>query len=49
MDAKDFRRAGLLVMLAILAVTAPDWLNPANQKASSYNAPWVYPALQPQN
>jgi hypothetical protein len=47
MDAKDLKRAGLLVMLAMLIGGAPQWLNPANQHASNYDAPWVYPALEP--
>jgi hypothetical protein len=43
----DLKRAGLLVMLAMLIATAPHWLNPANQHASNYDAPWVYPGLSP--
>lgn len=47
MNSKDLKRAGLLVMLAMLIGTAPQWLNPANQHVSNYDAPWVYPALSP--
>lgn len=49
MDIKDLKRAGLLVMLAMLIGSAPQWLNPANQRVSNYDAPWVYPALEPQS
>lgn len=49
MDSKDLKRAGLLVMLVMLVSTAPQWLNPANQHASTYDAPWVYPALSPES
>lgn len=47
MSIKDLKNAGLLVMLAFLAASAPQWLNPANQHESNYDAPWVYPALAP--
>lgn len=47
MSIKDLKKAGLLVMLAVLASNAPQWLNPANQHVSNYDAPWIYPSLSP--
>lgn len=47
MSGEDLKRAGLLVMLAMLVGSAPQWLNPANQHVSNYDAPWVYPSLSP--
>ncbi|MBX9690708.1 MAG: hypothetical protein K2X27_28595 [Candidatus Obscuribacterales bacterium] len=45
MSRQDLRKAGILVMLAMLIGTAPQWLNPANQHPSNYDAPWIYPGL----
>ncbi len=47
MTIKDLKRVGLLVMAAVLVGSAPQWLNPANQHVSNYDAPWVYPGLAP--
>ena len=47
MTSTDLKRAGILAMLALLIGTAPQWLNPANQHVSTYDAPWVYPGLNP--
>ena len=45
---KDLQRVYLAIMVVFLVGTAPHWLSPANQHASSYDAPWVYPGLEPQ-
>lgn len=47
MTSKDLKRVGLLAMAAILIGSAPTWLNPANNHVSNYDAPWVYPGLEP--
>ncbi|MBY0358109.1 MAG: hypothetical protein K2W82_08920 [Candidatus Obscuribacterales bacterium] len=49
MDRKDLKRAGFICMLILLTMSAPQWLNPANQSASTYEAPWIYPGLEPVN
>lgn len=48
MSSEDLKKAGFVVMLAMLISTAPQWLNPANQRLSNYDAPWIYPALSPE-
>jgi hypothetical protein len=47
MNTNDLKRAGLLAMLILLVGAAPQWLNPANQHVSNYDAPWIYPSLSP--
>jgi hypothetical protein len=47
MDKEDLRRAALLTMLVLLVYTAPQWLYPHQARASSYEAPWIYPGLEP--
>lgn len=46
MDMKDFKTAGLLTMLVMLVIYAPDWLN-RQPSESGYSAPWIYPSAQP--
>lgn len=46
MDAKDFKLAGVITMLVMLVVYAPDWLNHCQAK-SNYDAPWIYPGNSP--
>lgn len=47
MDRTDIKRIAMLAMLLLLALTAPHWLNPHQRQLSSYDAPWVYPGLNP--
>jgi hypothetical protein len=47
MDSGDLKKAAMLVMLLLLVLTAPRWLNPENRQVSNYDAPWVYPGLDP--
>jgi hypothetical protein len=50
LNAQDVKRAAMLVMLLMLVYTAPQWLlSPGQAKTSSYEAPWIYPGLEPQN
>lgn len=48
MDREDFKRAAMLIMLLVLAYTAPQWMQPGKAQQSNYDAPWVYPGLAPQ-
>lgn len=47
MTVKDLKVAWLAIMLCMLTMTAPEWLNPDSRHLSQYSAPWVYPGLQP--
>lgn len=46
-NRKDLKRVWLALMVLMLTMSAPQWLNPANKKVSSYDAPWIYPGLEP--
>ncbi|MBI4534315.1 MAG: hypothetical protein HY711_10265 [Candidatus Melainabacteria bacterium] len=43
----ELRTVWLGLMLAMLVVTSPTWLKSEAQVKASYDAPWVYPALNP--
>ncbi|HEY9791170.1 MAG TPA: hypothetical protein V6D22_12260 [Candidatus Obscuribacterales bacterium] len=47
MNKDDIRRATTLILLIVLAYTAPQWLAPGHARTSNYDAPWVYPGLAP--
>jgi hypothetical protein len=47
MERDGLRPVWIGVLLALLVVTAPNWLFSAEKK-SSYDAPWIYPADMPQ-
>ncbi len=42
-----FKKAWLGIALVVLAATSPSWLNPGAHISSGYDAPWVYPGLNP--
>ena len=44
---KSLKAVWLGLVLIALVGTSPSWLNPKTQKLSGYDAPWVYPALNP--
>lgn len=37
----------LSLMVALLAFTSPTWLKPGAQPPVGYDAPWIYPSLNP--
>ena len=37
----------MLVMLVLLVYTAPQWLSPSHLVSANYDAPWIYPGLDP--
>jgi hypothetical protein len=43
----ELKRVWFLVMVIALIITAPNWLNAKNQAKSAYDAPWIYPGLNP--
>jgi hypothetical protein len=47
MDKEDFRKAAMLIMLLLLVYTAPQWMAPGKAQTSAYEAPWIYPGLEP--
>jgi hypothetical protein len=47
LDKETVKRFWTAVMLLLLVVTAPQWMQPGAAKISAYEAPWVYPGLMP--
>ena len=47
MSKSSLKAVWLGLMLIALVGTSPNWLNPKTQRMSGYDAPWVYPALNP--
>jgi hypothetical protein len=47
MSQEDLSRVGTAIVLAVLVVTAPNWLSAKKHTTSGYDAPWVYPGLNP--
>jgi len=47
MGKQDLRTAWLAVMAATLAYTSPSWLSPTARPPLGYDAPWIYPGLNP--
>jgi hypothetical protein len=47
MSKADIRRATMMVLFVLLAYTAPQWLAPGHAQVSAYEAPWIYPSLEP--
>ncbi len=47
MDKEQLKRIWTAVMLFALVATAPQWMQPGAAKVSGYEAPWIYPGLEP--
>lgn len=47
MTQEDFSRLGTAIIFLILVATAPQWLSRSASMTSSYDAPWVYPGMNP--
>jgi hypothetical protein len=47
MDKVVLKRVWTGVMLILLVATAPQWMQSGAAKASAYEAPWIYPGLEP--
>jgi hypothetical protein len=46
-EKEDLKRVWMAVMFLMLVATAPNWINAEAQHPSGYEAPWVYPSLEP--
>jgi hypothetical protein len=49
MDKETLKRVWTLIMLALLVSTASQWMQPGAAKVSGYEAPWIYPGLEPKS
>ena len=47
MGKQDLRTVWMAVMVATLAYTSPSWLGPGVKPPVGYDAPWIYPGLNP--
>jgi hypothetical protein len=47
MGGKFLDRLWMLIMFIALVATYPSWANKPYSQMSNYDAPWVYPALNP--
>ncbi|MCI0352243.1 MAG: hypothetical protein L0Z53_22725 [Acidobacteriales bacterium] len=47
MSEQQARKVWLGIALVVLIATYPSWLNPKAQASAGYDAPWVYPGLNP--
>ena len=47
MSAEQIRKVWLGIGLVFLIATYPSWINGRAGAASGYDAPWVYPSLNP--
>lgn len=47
MSQEELKRLGTAILLVALVATSPYWLKDRAHQVSSYDAPWVYPGLNP--
>ena len=47
MTQDEIKRLWLGVVVVILASTYPSWINRGGGYQSSYDAPWIYPSMNP--
>jgi hypothetical protein len=47
MSEAEIRRLGIAFIAVILAATFPTWASKAANPPVTYDAPWIYPSLNP--
>jgi hypothetical protein len=47
MSEAEVRRLGIAIIAVILAATFPTWASKAANPPVTYDAPWIYPSLNP--
>jgi hypothetical protein len=47
MSEAEVRRLGIALIAVILAATFPAWASKAANPPVTYDAPWIYPSLNP--
>jgi hypothetical protein len=47
MSEAEVRRLGIALIAVILAATFPTWASKAANPPVTYDAPWIYPSLNP--
>ena len=47
MTETEIKRLWMGIVVVVLAMTYPSWARPGDGRGSSYDAPWIYPGLDP--
>lgn len=47
MSQSEMKRVWLAAVLVVLASTYPSWIHGCGNPSSSYDAPWIYPSMNP--